>query len=63
MKLTAALNKFLRKNTQGTHSIFHQPCCHLNPEGFTKDAIFWLPSYAAALVKKEAETYKQNHLF
>ena len=56
MKLTTALNDFLRQNTQGDRSIFHQRGCLLNPEGFPRDEMFWVPGQAAAVVQKETET-------
>ena len=56
MKLTTALSDFLRQNTQGDHSIFHQRGCLLNSEGFPRDEMFWVPGQAAAVVQKEAET-------
>ena len=56
MKLTTALSNFLRQNMQGDRSIFHQRGCLLNPEGFPRDKMFWVPGQAAAVVQKDAET-------
>ena len=56
MRLTTALNNFLQQNTQETHPIFHQRGRLLNPEGFPKNATFWVPGHAAAVFQKETET-------
>ena len=56
MKLTTALSDFLQQNTQGDRSIFHQRWCLLNPEGFPRDKMFWVPGQATAVVQKETET-------
>ena len=55
MKLTTALSDFLQQNTQEAHPIFHQRGCLLNPEGFPRDATFWVPGHAAAVVPKETD--------
>ena len=53
MKLTTALNVFLRQNVNTDHSFFFPHSCPLNKEGFPRDSCFWKPGTAAAAVPSE----------
>ena len=53
MKLTTALNAFLRQNVNTDQSFFYRHGCPLNEDGFPKDSRFWKPGTAAAAVPSE----------
>ena len=53
MKLTTALNEFLRQNVNTDQSFFFRHGCPLNKEGFPKDSRFWKPGTAAVAVPSE----------